>query len=62
MKKLLLIACIALLTACSDEDNAKLDKVMNTPAREMTFGDLVIIVVVGALIARSSHTCNCNKK
>ena len=62
MKKLLLIACIALLTACSDEDDAKMNKVMNTPAREMTFGDVLVIVVLGAFIARSSHSCNCKEK
>ncbi len=59
MSKLLIFILFLTLASCSAEDEKALDDAMNKPAKEMSYGDALFLVIIGALLAKSSHTCNC---
>jgi hypothetical protein len=62
MKKLIIVLCAVLLSSCSAEDRAALESAMDKPAREMDYGEALLLVVIGALLAHSSCRCKHNNK
>lgn len=56
-----LLMCVA-LSSCSEAGQANLNRVMEKPAKDMTTGMFFLIVVVGAMLSSSSHSCNCKDK
>ncbi len=59
MNKLLIFILLLTLASCSVESRKEIGAELDKPAKDMSYGDALLLVIIGAVLAKSSHTCNC---
>lgn len=58
---IVLAICLSSCSGCAEERRA-FGAWTNQPAKEMSKGEALFLLLIAAIIAHSSHTCNCDKK